>query len=405
MIQTKNTADLIKELNLLDESDSIEAKEISKDKDGTSLYETICAFANEPNLGGGIILLGVRRDETQLFPHYTISGIKDADKLSSDIMSACQNKFNSPIRPTIKRDYVDKKIVLRIEIHELNASQKPLFIRATGLPRGAYRRIGSSDVKCTQEDLIAFIQDGTSDTFDTHLVRDSRIQDIDPQAVLLYRQFIKEFRPSSELLQWSDVEMLTAASCIRHIENGDRATANGILTLGKNTSLRRFFPSIRADYIRVPGKQWIADASNRFVSTDLRGPIITLIDRVIAAISDDLPRRFRLDEDAGSRRIEVPIIPHRAIREAVVNALLHRNYKTARPVQIIRYSNRLVIENPGHSLKAQEQFDKPGSIARNPHIAAILHETHFAETKGSGMRVMRQELQSAGLSMPTFESD
>jgi ATP-dependent DNA helicase RecG len=56
-------------------------------------------------------------------------------------------------------------------------------------------------------------------------------------------------------------------------------------------------------------------------------------------------------------------------------------------------------------LKAQEQFDKPGSVARNPNMAAILHETQFAETKGSGMRVMRQELQQAGLSVPTFESD
>ncbi|MDR3470613.1 MAG: ATP-binding protein [Devosia sp.] len=155
----------------------------------------------------------------------------------------------------------------------------------------------------------------------------------------------------------------------------------------------------------MPGKQWIEDPSNRFTSLDLRGPIISLIDRIISAINDDLPTKFQLTESDGARRTEIPLIPGRAIREAVVNALMHRNYSVARPIQIVRFPNRLTIENPGYSLKAQEQFDKPGSVIRNPHIAAILHETHFAETKGSGMGVMRKELQLAGLSVPTFESD
>jgi ATP-dependent DNA helicase RecG len=188
-------------------------------------------------------------------------------------------------------------------------------------------------------------------------------------------------------------------------ESKPRATATGVLTLGKSTAIRRFFPTSRADYIRVPGKQWISDPNNRFSSTDLRGPIILLIDRIITAISDDLPLRFRFDNNGSARRTEVPVIPNEAIREAVVNALMHRNYKIERPIQIVRYSNRLVIENPGHSLKSQEQFDRPGSVMRNPNIAAILHETHFAETKGSGMKVMREELLHAGLSVPTFESD
>jgi ATP-dependent DNA helicase RecG len=93
------------------------------------------------------------------------------------------------------------------------------------------------------------------------------------------------------------------------------------------------------------------------------------------------------------------------IREALVNALMHRSYRSHSPVQIIRYANRLEIRNPGFSLKSPEHLGEPGSEPRNPRIAAVLHETRFAETKGSGIRVMRETMEQAGLTPPLFESD
>lgn len=101
----------------------------------------------------------------------------------------------------------------------------------------------------------------------------------------------------------------------------------------------------------------------------------------------------------------MPIIPRKAIREAVVNAVMHRSYRRHQPVQIIRYSNRLEIRNPGVSLKPDDRLGEPGSMARNPKIAAVLHETDYAETKGSGIRAIRQAMTDAGLSPPTFESN
>lgn len=132
--------------------------------------------------------------------------------------------------------------------------------------------------------------------------------------------------------------------------------------------------------------------------------MFSLLPRIMAAILDDLPKTFRVD-DASGQRTDVPIVPARVIREAVVNSIMHRSYQTAQPVQIIRYSNRVEIRNPGYSLKSQERFGEPGSALRNPHIAEILHETRFAETKGSGLRVMRDIMSSHGLSAPTFSSN
>lgn len=117
-----------------------------------------------------------------------------------------------------------------------------------------------------------------------------------------------------------------------------------------------------------------------------------------------MPKAFDLAEGDLQRR-DKPVIPQRVIREAIVNAPMHRSYHSSSPVQIIRYANRLEIRNPGFSLKSPQHLGEPGSQPRNPCIAAVLHETRFAETKGSGIRVMREAMQQAGLTPPLFESD
>ena len=79
-----NAAELLEQLNTLDEHERVEAKR-GEDEAGHSLLETVCAFANEPGLGGGHILVGVERDESALFPVYTVTGIRNLDKVTRDI--------------------------------------------------------------------------------------------------------------------------------------------------------------------------------------------------------------------------------------------------------------------------------------------------------------------------------
>ncbi len=104
-------------------------------------------------------------------------------------------------------------------------------------------------------------------------------------------------------------------------------------------------------------------------------------------------------------RVDEPRIPLRVIREALTNAIMHRNYQVHNPIQVILYSNRLEIHNPGYSLKPVDELGSPGSKSRNPTIASVLHETREAETKGSGIRVMKQHMEKANLSPPSFKSD
>ena len=158
------------------------------------------------------------------------------------------------------------------------------------------------------------------------------------------------------------------------------------------------------DYIRVPGRDWVANPGRRFDTIEIRAPLVRALQRAYAAIVEDLPKAFQL-ESGSLQRQDIPAVPERVIREAVVNALMHRSYRDHGPVQIIRYANRLEIRNPGHSLIAEERLGEPGSETRNPKIAAVLHDLGFAENKGSGIRVMREQMVQANLSPPYLESD
>ncbi|MHB1616676.1 MAG: ATP-binding protein [Metallibacterium sp.] len=395
--------ELLERLNLLDENERIEAKAASDI--GKSLLETVCAFANEPGLGGGWLLLGVTREDLALFPAYEIQGLDQPDKISADLASQAASMFNRPLRLDIQTDAIDGKAVIVVFVPEAAPQDKPIYFKAQGLPRGAFRRIGSTDQRCTDDDLIALYQDRQQESFDAGLVPDTTPDDFSPEAIADYRQSRREANPDAQELRWSDEELLQALGCVRLNEHGRwQPTVAGLILFSKPVALRRTFPMTRVDYIRVSGREWVPDPERRFDSLELRDPLFRLIRRVQAAILDDLPKAFGLAEGDLQRK-DSPVVPQRVIREAVVNALMHRSYRIHAPVQIIRYSNRLEIRNPGFSLKSPDHLGEPGSLPRNPKLAAALYDTRFAETKGSGVRVMREMCETAGLAPPLFESD
>jgi len=395
--------ELLERLQLLDETERIEAKAGSDI--GKSVLETLCAFANEPGMGGGWLLLGVVREEMALFPGYVVEGVEHAERVGADLATQAAGMFNQPLRLDIRTEVLDGKVVLVVFVPEAAPQDKPIYFKAQGLPRGALRRIGSTDQRCTEDDLIALYQARQVESFDAGLVPDASLDDLSPEAIDDYRVARREANPDAEELRWPDEELLQALGAVRRNSQGAwQPTVAGLILLGKPVALRRCFPMTRVDYIRVPGREWVPDPDRRFDTVELRDPLFRLIRRAQAAILDDLPKAFGLAEGELQRK-DSPLVPQRVIREAVVNALMHRSYRLQAPVQIIRYSNRLEIRNPGFSLKSPDHLGEPGSVPRNPKIAAALYDTRFAETKGSGVRVMREMCERAGLAPPLFESD
>ncbi|MRX46407.1 ATP-binding protein [Pedobacter puniceum] len=396
----QSLSEIINLLNSTDECATLEAKRGTAI--GHSVLESICAFANEPGLGGGTIILGVTRDESSLFPVYQIEGIKDPDKLQADLASQTASLFNQPIRPQIELETTpNNKLVLKIKVPELPDGQKPLYFKNEGLPKGAYRRIGSTDQHCTEDDLFVFYN--KEDSLDSTIVNDTSLEDISEEAITLYRNLRSKVNEYAEELTYSDIDLLRSLGCIKKHKDDYKLTYTGLLVFGNRMALRRLMPMVRVDYIRVPGNTWVENPDSRFTTVDMRGPMIQLVQRIFSAIADDLPKGFLLPE--GELQATNIGLPSKVLREAIVNALIHRTYRENQPIQIIRYGNRLEIKNPGFSLKPEEQLGEPGSKNRNPFIASIFHETNLAETKGSGIRIMRSLMEKSSLAPPTFESN
>ena len=246
----------------------------------------------------------------------------------------------------------------------------------------------------------------SADTYDSCIVDDADLDDIDENALNFYRKLRKEVNPDAEELTLNDVDLLRALGAIKkNKQGGYDLTYTGLLVFGKQMSLRRLVPSFRVDYIRISGNQWLADGDNRFEQTiDMRGPLILMVNKACSAVMDDLPKGFELKKD--SMQASTPaILPNKVLREAIVNSYIHRSNRVNQPIQIIRYSNRIEIHNPGYSLKPQDDWGEPGSMLRNPRISEIFHDTNLAETKGTGIGAMRRLMKEAGLMPPTFESN
>lgn len=177
---------LFGKLQVGDESVEIEAKRGSDV--GKSIFKTISAFANEPMRGGGYFLLGVVRMEAALFPTYEVVGVDDPDKVQCDLATICRGSFSIPIRPDISVEELDGKAVVVAHIPEATAHDKPVYIESRGVQNGSFRRIGSTDQLCTDDDLEMFYQSRGGRSYDETSWPDTSLEDIDLDALANYRR-------------------------------------------------------------------------------------------------------------------------------------------------------------------------------------------------------------------------
>ncbi|MDO5103463.1 MAG: ATP-binding protein [Lautropia sp.] len=403
-MQLRSAHDLLAELNASDETVHIEAKRASEV--GKSVMQTVVAFANEPGLEGGYLLLGVDSFvDVKGDTVYQPVGLADPDKLQSDLASRCASMLNVVLRPEMRVEHVDGRALLVVYVPEVDVTQKPVYLKATGLPKGAYRRVGSSDQQCVDEDL--WVLRGESQPLqgpDSSVMMDASLDDLDPAAIAFYRQARARINPQAEELGYGDQDLLEALGAMRRVDGQLRPTLGGLVLFGRAIALRRLLPMVRIDYLRVPGNEWVEDPEHRFQSVDVRKPLLLALSQVEASIVDELPRSFYLPEGQ-LQSVQAPVLPRKVIREALANAAMHRSYTIHQPTQIIRYGNRIELLNAGYSLKETALLGTPGSRLRNPVIAAVLHDLHLAEAKGTGIRTMRRLSTGAGLPLPELHSD
>ena len=407
MLNEFSAESLLEQLRQLDECQRIEAKRGSDI--GSSVMQSVCAFANEPGLGGGYLLLGISEPDEQHEQFY-VSGVSNTDQLLGALQANCRDQFEQVVPIEARAVSLEGQTVIVVFVPELDPIAKPCtfkgrFDSKNKRKTGVWRRGLNGDYECTQADIEPLLLAKSGMGFEQVVLADAEWDDLDPAAIELYRSLRARVRPNAEELDASDVDMLRALNLVKKQEERWAPNVAGLLLLGKPLSLRRLLPAVRVDYIRISGSQWVEDPDQRFATTlDLREPLLRLIPKLESAIIDDLPKHFRLKEGE-LQRTDEPLLPYKVIREAVVNAVMHRDYQVNQPIIVVRYSNRIEIRNAGYSLKPEAMLGEMGSKLRNPILAAVLYDLNFAETKGSGIRTMRRLLDNAGLTAPVFSSN
>jgi ATP-dependent DNA helicase RecG len=303
--------ELLAQLRNLDEHQRIEAKRGSEI--GASIMQTICAFANEPGLGGGYLLLGVAEPDEH-HDTFWLVGVNNSDQLLNTLQSNCRNQFENSVPIQGESVVLEGKRVLVVCVPELEPAAKPCIFKGKFSSKnkkktGVWRRGLNGDYECSQNELEPILLAKSGLSFEQVILDGANWDDLDPTTIALYRKLREKVRPHAEELQASDQEMLRALNLVKCINGILAPNVAGLLLLGKPLSLRRLLPAVRVDYVRIQGTQWVEDPEQRFAITiDFRAPLISLIPRLEATILDDMPRHFQLKE-GDTQRSDQPLVP------------------------------------------------------------------------------------------------
>jgi ATP-dependent DNA helicase RecG len=229
------------------------------------------------------------------------------------------------------------------------------------------------------------------------------LDDLDPAQIEAYREELDRRRPGSPLLRQPVEQMLTQIGAARG-KGKPRPTLTGILFFARDP--QQFYPSFTITFLHFAGTA-TAQTDPEFPlyldNREFRGTLPAMIDAARAAIFEKLSKHAVMD---GFVRHDITEYPEFAYREAIVNAVAHRDYAIeGSHIQLRLFADRLEVQSPG-GLGGNLTVDNIvyEQYTRNPHIVRLLEEQGYVERRGLGVDQMIHTMTEAGLEPPSFEN-
>lgn len=359
------------------------------------LYDTLSSFSNQDS--GGVILFGL--DEEFGF---RAVGVYDLQNLQKQVTEQC-NQMDPPVRAVFTyAQYMDVEIC-SAEIPGLDYTRRPCYYKGTGRVKGSYIRVGDADLPMTDYEIYSY------EAYRQHIEDDVRPVPranralLDQDKLQDYIREKKRERPQFALMEEAVVcEMLNL-------------TKDGVPTLAAvmNFGLypQGYFPQLGITAIVVPGYEIgeTGEETARFMDNKrIEGTISDMVDDALSFCLRNMKVKTIIDPETGKRRDKTEY-PVNAVREAILNALIHRDYSIhteGTPVQIDFFKNRLEIHSPGnlYGRMTVEQLGASRPDLRNPVLAVMAESLTGAENRYSGIPTMIREMKSHGLPAPVFEN-
>ncbi|MCL2662375.1 MAG: putative DNA binding domain-containing protein [Oscillospiraceae bacterium] len=363
-----------------------------------SIWETYSSFANT---NGGIILLGVEElSDGSLNP----VELPNPEKLVTEFWNIINDRMKVNVNilsdKHVTIEELDGNRIIVINVPRANRTDKPVYIDNNPIA-GSYRRNWQGDYHCTKEEVSNMFRDQTQVSQDTRVLEQLDLDAFDYDTVRRYRNRWKSNHPGHAWENLEDTDFLQKLGCIGRDENGVlRPTAAGILMFGFDYEIEKEYSYYFLDYQEHDNEElrW----TDRIYTSlgDWSGNVYDFYCRVSPRVEQLAKKPYIHDGEA--RIDDTPV--HKALREALTNALLHANYYDRRGLVIHRRPEKLVIENPGClRLSVDDAVSGGFSDPRNMTLVKMFNLINIGDRAGTGLSTIYSVWEDEGWIKPALE--
>lgn len=351
------------------ESERVELEE-SFDKD---VLETTSAFANTH---GGIIFIGVNDKKG-------INGVSAGKESMKNWVNEVSQATEPIVIPEIEKHEVHGKTIVLIKIAE--SPLKPVSYKGI-----CYLRVGNGNKKLTPKEISEMHLQTIGSSWDSYPARDAKIEDIDIERVENYIRLANE--AGRRKIAEKPLQVLEKLDLIKE----GKPTWAAILLFGKEP--QRFVLQAKIHCGRFKNETTIIDDAL------IDGSIIEQVDKAMEFVKKNLKLQFVIT--GKPRREEVWEYPLEAVREAIINAVCHRDYTEPSDIQIRIYDDELIVWSSGKlplGITLEDLYKPHKSVLRNRMIAQIFFDVGLIERWGTGVRRIIETCTKQGLPAPIFD--
>ncbi|WP_302325666.1 ATP-binding protein [Enterocloster lavalensis] len=353
--------------DFIGEATEYDKKEMLEERKPRSWLKSVSAFANSI---GGALIFGVSDDGS-------LVGLLDARGISEKISEIIKTKMD-PIPQVVMENHTEDQkdfIILKV----LPGQETPYYYVADG-NHVAYVRIGNESVPADAAALKRLVLRGANMTYDS-VVSSFMLQDFSFTKL----RSVYRMRTGAELTA-SDFISFELAD-----ESGKLTNAGALLADESPMRHSRLFCT------RWYGLDKASGVMEALDDKEYSGSLVSLLQNGIEFVKNNTKKRWK---KTGTGRVEMPEYPEQAVHEALVNALIHRDYmEIGSEVHIDIFDDRMEIYSPGGmfdgSIVQNLDTDHVASKRRNPVIADIFSRMHFMERRGSGFRKIKADYRRA----------
>lgn len=383
---------------LPDENDTIEYK-TANNKLPNDIWETVSSFENT---SGGTIVLGVKEVRSSGFVSYEVCGIKYPHEIEEQFWSNVDQKmsYSTVQNPdVILRELENGKTIIEIHVKEATDNKKP--VTANGI---AYIRKGSIDKKAIDEDY-KILASNSSDDLDTKIMKNYWIDDLDLDTVHEYKSLLTsrvEYKSYADLNDENFLRRIGVISKDYDEDGKEGITLGGLLFFGKNNAIIHAIPHFQLEYFDQTS---LTDRWDTRVSSVMQNlNIFSFYQATFTAIRRTVSNKFALDENMV--RIDSSGSMEVALREALLNMLMHANYLIDGPVAAYAHINYYEFINPGKmKVPVDSFFTTNRTKYRNPVISKLFVQIGLGERAGHGGEKIYESAIENNLKHPEIESN